>query len=1384
MEGSSKGREKPKLKARERLSALFSGRSSSRSSSIEAPRNVDVVDRNHTDSVPRVGSESHSQHAVHVSSNVALSESSIEGPHSTQAIGTVHGALPIRENKLKESRSPATVKGGDDNSVKSAELQAPRPVLSAAVEQCQCWTKALKQLEKNDLEAHARLETMTFDPNHLANKIETIVESYEGKAKGTASSQWFGRLKRLLPTIAAVKGFSMAVSRADPHQIAPYICSGIFGAIELALNLVNPDDILLILEIVSETTILLRKWLDYEAHMVCTPRTQSLSDELIKELPDLYGRSLRLLLSVHLHLSGCRSRKTVERISQIDVQWKAMFEGLKQSNKKCDAIRSQAEFWTKTQKDGETILNWISTRASEDSHNQIMEKIGVSDRYSERGTWLFRSTEFRSWQASIEGNGTKRALWLKGTVGTGKTTLFSRLLEAFIFDQSLGSACQNRICHFYCSAGTTSTPPDSETIIRSLLRQMSLLPDFALSPAAVDMYHRHDSGQLQKTALSLGQWKLLFEVVASSIRGQNPCVIFVDALDECAEGQADVLLEFFGSLFEKVPNIFLFITSQLHVKVPIYIADAHLMTIQTGSMNTREDIAFYVETEIRERANLPRQRKSGILSAGASENLRERLKSTLITGANGMFQWVKIWLAIMFPTEPIVHLSEAEDLLRALEGQRLLVIHEKDQWKALNDAYLNLYIRVRHRPTDRKYKVRAYRVILGAYEPLTAATVAEAASVEDDGTVTTSVTEDNVREVCHNFFVESSGYLQAAHDSAKSFLQTMLEYAGDDRARADDYSQAANKAETARICIKVLMHQDHRIWTRHGLNPGDWANKFADEAQLCAWCEFVDEKTYERYSEQVLYPKTVESFLEWSQAYDVLADHLPSYIIRYWPNHLEDAVLAINSGTLAMRELPLASLVNTLGDHSESALLGCALLMNAHQELFTVTDLDKLIDRSSHSHLAAKLESRNYRVKIDISQCIVELEDDRLTLDMLLLVTALNLVPRVYIRKYCGLESFEMSNIPECECLWRFFDRITATLNVVNATGQTLLGVAIQGKQGEDIVEPLLKLERSRCRGMSLNTQVWTSNLLLGRDTDGNTPLHLAAETLDSPQLIKTILNFEADQMGRRVPDVSRKGRNPSGWLSRNACQVNQYCETPLHLAAPKGNHETISLLVEAGAAEMLVEDSHGVQTNAPVVNSQDRWGQTPLATAARSAKCSSVVVKMLLRLPAVDINLPDYSGKTPLHAATEMNSFEENIQTNRFRITSLLLSDVRIKAGLADKSGRTPLWLAAERGLDDILRLLLDRSDVDPDAPNAKGESPLWIAKYQNLKYQDQAQSREKVLELLLATRRVNTNPLDAKGRSPFQAFQAFQAYERQRAIEMEEWRRPRQEREPAVLR
>ena len=67
-------------------------------------------------------------------------------------------------------------------------------------------------------------------------------------------------------------------------------------------------------------------------------------------------------------------------------------------------------------------------------------------------------------------------------------------------------------------------------------------------------------------------------------------------------------------------------------------------------------------------------------------------------------------------------------------------------------------------------------------------------------------------------------------------------------------------------------------------------------------------------------------------------------------------------------------------------------------------------------------------------------------------------------------------------------------------------------------------------------------------------------------------------------------------------------------------------------------------------------------------------VVKLLLAHIAIDVNMKDITGRTPL-------SFVLGFQCGHVSVVQVLLKDPRVNTTLDDDCGRTPLWWASRDG-------------------------------------------------------------------------------------------------------
>ncbi|KAJ6190734.1 hypothetical protein N7519_000755 [Penicillium mononematosum] len=163
---------------------------------------------------------------------------------------------------------------------------------------------------------------------------------------------------------------------------------------------------------------------------------------------------------------------------------------------------------------------------------------------------------------------------------------------------------------------------------------------------------------------------------------------------------------------------------------------------------------------------------------------------------------------------------------------------------------------------------------------------------------------------------------------------------------------------------------------------------------------------------------------------------------------------------------------------------------------------------------------------------------------------------------------------------------------------------------------------------------------------------------------------------------------------------------SPLLIAAIKGNLAIVKILLD-----------YGVDPNV-----RDPSKCTPLYQA--SAHSHTAVVATLLAHPKIKVNAYSTGRITPINAAARNGHAE---------IVKMLLSS-GAHAGFARKGGPTPLHGAILNKQPGLVRLLVNRKDVDPNVPfldsTSSDRTPLHIAVDTN---------EEELVEILLTDKRID---------------------------------------------
>ena len=219
---------------------------------------------------------------------------------------------------------------------------------------------------------------------------------------------------------------------------------------------------------------------------------------------------------------------------------------------------------------------------------------------------------------------------------------------------------------------------------------------------------------------------------------------------------------------------------------------------------------------------------------------------------------------------------------------------------------------------------------------------------------------------------------------------------------------------------------------------------------------------------------------------------------------------------------------------------------------------------------------------------------------------------------------------------------------------------------------------------------------LLSLDNDGNSPLHVAAQSGQ-----KAVISILIDTYSCPVD-----------------CRNNNK-QTPLHMACIKG-------LSHFDIVTMLVED-HKTDLNAC-----DEYGNTPLLVAAKHQPDELRVTKYLLRQPDCNPMTKAKDGSTILHIACYQGHFE---------LVEELIINYKLDPLTGDNSGNNSLHYTALGGKQQVAAILITRYNSPVDQKNDQNETPLHLAC---------SRGHLGFIESLVAQHSPNINALDKNSNTP----------------------------------
>lgn len=271
----------------------------------------------------------------------------------------------------------------------------------------------------------------------------------------------------------------------------------------------------------------------------------------------------------------------------------------------------------------EEALKWISggKNTSEDTH---ADRCNVRDNYPETCDWIKRIDAVDNWMNV--GTPEHSILWINGSMGAGKSTLTSYLVDQCKEGTSLGAPFKT--IYFYCK-GKDSESSTHLAIFRGLLHQQMLYirEDERFRHLIAYCYDKKDSSGQQH--LTTGDAKPLLDLFFDIVPYQY---IIIDGLDECEKPEIRQSLSLLTSVIARQDNIdpgslrLLVVSRDIpEIKKPLSCEGTTAKIFKIEAENNKDAISMYVTQRLKE---FPR-------ALNLNENEIERIRDLTCNRAKG-----------------------------------------------------------------------------------------------------------------------------------------------------------------------------------------------------------------------------------------------------------------------------------------------------------------------------------------------------------------------------------------------------------------------------------------------------------------------------------------------------------------------------------------------------------------------------------------------------------------------------------------------------------------------------------------------------------------------------------------------------------------------------
>ncbi|PGH02528.1 hypothetical protein AJ80_08839 [Polytolypa hystricis UAMH7299] len=250
-------------------------------------------------------------------------------------------------------------------------------------------------------------------------------------------------------------------------------------------------------------------------------------------------------------------------------------------------------------------------------------------------------------------------------------------------------------------------------------------------------------------------------------------------------------------------------------------------------------------------------------------------------------------------------------------------------------------------------------------------------------------------------------------------------------------------------------------------------------------------------------------------------------------------------------------------------------------------------------------------------------------------------------------------------------------------------------------------------------------------NADNRTALSHAVENGDV-DMVRQLLSAEGPEVNASIPPLCEAAEHDCEKIAKPLLRTGRVSKTSideaLAAAVRRRKNTLIEVLLELGAdpcchtgsngyTPLMVACFNGNDTAAKLLLDTGKVDLEVSCKAGRSAFCHaamngrSTIVQLLLAAKKVDhINhLEEVTLESSLIASDRGNPLLAATMTGRVEVVKLLLEQENINPNVTDSHGKPPLSIAvADSAKVKIARLLLSHKDTDPNLKDNDGRSPL----------------------------------------------------------------------------